>query len=57
VAAQHCEIVLANGVIELKDLGSEAGTYYKGDRIDRVVLGHADRFSVGPVEFEVRKKG
>ena len=55
VADRHCELVLADGVIELKDLGSELGTFHKGDRVDRVVLGHADRFRVGPVEFEVRR--
>lgn len=56
VERQHCEILLAGGLIELKDLGSQSGTYCRGQRIERVVLGDSDRFSVGPVEFRVRAR-
>ncbi len=54
VDQQHCEIVLGDGLVELKDLGSEAGTYLTGDRIERAVLGDNDEVAVGPVTFRVR---
>jgi pSer/pThr/pTyr-binding forkhead associated (FHA) protein len=41
VAEHHCEI-------------SDSGTFHNGDRVERAVLSHADRLTVGPVTFEVR---
>lgn len=54
VAPSHCEILVNDGVIELKDLGSDGGTWHNGDRVERVVLGDRDEFRVGPVTFSVR---
>ena len=54
ISLKHCEVVPSNGLVELKDLGSEQGTFCNGDRIEQAVLGDADRFSIGPVTFEVR---
>jgi pSer/pThr/pTyr-binding forkhead associated (FHA) protein len=54
VSDEHCEIVVRDGLAELKDLGSESGTFHNGARVDRVRLSHADRFSVGSMTFEVR---
>lgn len=55
VASQHCEIVVkSSGMIELKDLGSPSGTFHNGDRVDRAVLSHADRLTVGALTLELR---
>ena len=45
---------ISGRLLELKDLGSDSGTYHNGDRVERAVLGHADRLTVGSVTFEVR---
>jgi pSer/pThr/pTyr-binding forkhead associated (FHA) protein len=54
VAEHHCEIIVNGTLLELKDLGSDSGTFHNGDRVERAVLSHADRLTVGPVTFEVR---
>ena len=54
VAMRHCELSFDGRILELKDLGSETGTYHNGDRILRTVLADEDEFSVGSVTFKVR---
>lgn len=51
---RHCELTFDNGEITLNDLGSNAGTFHNGRRVDRATLHHADTLTVGPVTFEVR---
>ena len=57
VSSRHCEILLADGRVEVKDLDSCSGTFRNGDRITQAVLGHADHVTVGTVTFEVDLDG
>lgn len=53
ISRQHCEIYEAAGVLRIRDLGSTNGTYVGGKRVAEAVLRPHDRFSVGPLTFEV----
>lgn len=49
VSRQHCELELTPGGVVLTDLESTNGTYYLGQRADRIVLTAGSSFTVGGV--------
>jgi predicted component of type VI protein secretion system len=54
VGERHCALVLSNGKLVVRDLGSGMGTLLNGRRVKKVAeLGHLQRLSVGPILFEV----
>ena len=53
ISREHCELRENNGVVVLTDLGSLNGTFCRDHRIQRVPLLPNDRFSVGPLTFEI----
>jgi predicted component of type VI protein secretion system len=53
VSRQHCEVLLDNGQLKLRDLGSSNGTFHNNTRIQEVNLSAGDEIGVGPVVFRV----
>lgn len=55
VAPRHCDLILEDGQLRLRDLGASAdGTLHNGRPVREAVLEDTDRLTVGPVTFEVR---
>ena len=55
VSRHHCAIVLAEGEVSIKDLGSRNGTFVNDQRVEAErVLKTGDKLKVGPLEFEVQ---
>jgi pSer/pThr/pTyr-binding forkhead associated (FHA) protein len=55
VSRHHCAILIEDGFVAVRDLGSRNGTYVNGEpiRAEHELKG-GDRLKVGPLEFEVR---
>ncbi len=52
VSRQHCRLRLADGVVQIEDLGSVNGTFLNGKRIvGREAVRPGDQIDVGPVRF------
>ncbi len=54
VSTVHALITKNNVMITLEDLNSSNGTLYRGDRINKVTLGHNDEFVIGGVTFTLK---
>lgn len=54
ISRKHCELREHEGIVFLTDLGSLNGTICRDRRIQRVPLMPNDRFSIGPLTFEIR---
>ncbi|NLS96353.1 MAG: FHA domain-containing protein [Planctomycetaceae bacterium] len=54
ISRTHCELCEQNGAVLLRDLGSLNGTFCGDRRIQSVLLMPNDRFSIGPLTFEIR---
>ena len=54
VAPKHCELITDDGLLRLRDLESEGGTFHNGARVREAILAPEDRFTIGPVTFVVR---
>jgi predicted component of type VI protein secretion system len=55
VSRHHCAIVLAEGEVSIKDLGSRNGTLVNDERVEAErVLKTGDKLKIGPLEFEVQ---
>ena len=55
IAERHCEVVADDGVLRVKDLGSESGTFHNGARVREALLAPEDELTIGPVTFVVRR--
>lgn len=54
ISERHCEILVEDDGVLLRDLGSEAGTFLNDERIeDEQILKSGDRLRVGRLEFEL----
>jgi pSer/pThr/pTyr-binding forkhead associated (FHA) protein len=54
VSKQHCALIIHQGKLYVKDMGSRNGTFINGKRIEKTaVLRHGDGFQVGPLSFKV----
>ncbi len=56
VSTVHAVLTKNSIMITLEDLNSSNGTLYKGDRINKVILGHNDEFVIGGVTFTLKIK-
>jgi Nif-specific regulatory protein len=52
VSRQHCLIQPRDGQFEIRDLGSNNGTFVNGTRIDECVLAEGDRIRIGDTVFQ-----
>lgn len=56
ISRQHCEVYEDHGLVMVRDLGSQNGTYFKGATIGRgVVVAYGEEFSIGAVRFVIEK--
>src|SRR5215208_6112277 len=53
VSARHCDLVLANGEIILRDCGSTNGTFVAGEQVRERKLFAGQTFCIGDVELFV----
>ncbi len=55
VSREHCAIVIEEGSVSVRDLGSRNGTFVNDQRVQGTRKLHGgDRLKIGPLEFEVR---
>ena len=57
VSRKHCELVLRDKIVKLRDLGSSNGTYRNGVRVQEVNLDAGDRIGIGPIAFTLEVDG
>jgi pSer/pThr/pTyr-binding forkhead associated (FHA) protein len=57
VSRQHCELLVADDSVKVKDLNSSNGTFVNGKRVTEVELNPGDRLQIGPVSFTVQIDG
>ena len=55
ISRRHAEVALANGGVQVKDLGSSNGTFVNGARVTETVAGSGDVVTFGKVAFRVRE--
>jgi pSer/pThr/pTyr-binding forkhead associated (FHA) protein len=53
VSRRHCELILKNGKVAVRDLGSSNGTYVNKKRIQQAAVGAGELLIIGPVIFTV----
>ena len=53
VSSRHCEIVVSDGTISVRDLGSTNGTFVDDHRIQHANVAHGQCLKVGSAEFVV----
>lgn len=51
VSRQHCEFLLEDGKVTVRDLGSSNGTFVNRERIEEAELSVGDLVAVGPAVF------
>lgn len=51
VSSRHCEIVIHDGAINVRDLGSTNGTFIDDKQVQQGSLAHGQRLRMGGVEF------
>lgn len=57
VSRKHCEIVVGDRDVTVKDLGSANGTYVNGKRVAESKVAAGDRIQIGPATFVVQING
>ena len=53
VSREHCEIIVGDDEITVRDLGSSNGSFVNNDRIQEAKLSPGDELVIGPVVFTV----
>src|SRR6185436_13260285 len=53
ISRRHAEVALANGGVQIKDLGSSNGTFVNGARVTDTVANAGDVVTFGKVAFRV----
>jgi pSer/pThr/pTyr-binding forkhead associated (FHA) protein len=54
---KHCQIIMQDNVLRVKDLGSSNGTFVNNQRIEETGLAAGDRLTIGPVVMTVQVDG
>lgn len=57
VSRHHCEIIVSDSSVQVRDLGSSNGTYVNKQRVNQTDLNAGDLISVGGLVFVVRIDG
>jgi pSer/pThr/pTyr-binding forkhead associated (FHA) protein len=57
ISRSHCEFVLRNGSVKVRDLDSSNGTFVNGEQITESELGAGDVVRLGPISFTVQIDG
>jgi pSer/pThr/pTyr-binding forkhead associated (FHA) protein len=53
VSRRHCQIIVKESKVKVRDLGSSNGTYVNNRRVQEVTIGAGETLTVGPVIFTV----
>ena len=57
VSREHCELIIKNSEVRVKDLDSANGTFVNGDKVVEVQLGAGDMLRAGQINFMVQING
>ncbi|MBX3408997.1 MAG: FHA domain-containing protein [Phycisphaeraceae bacterium] len=57
VSRHHCEVVLSEGGVKVRDLGSSNGTFVNKQKVDQKDLSPGDMISIGGLVFVLRVDG
>jgi len=57
VSRQHCELVVGDDEIRVRDLASSNGTYVNSKRVSEAAVKAGDRLTLGPIIFTVQVDG
>jgi predicted component of type VI protein secretion system len=57
VSREHCEVLLTDDAVQVRDLGSSNGTYINRERVQEATLKAGDLLGVGPAVFVLRIDG
>jgi pSer/pThr/pTyr-binding forkhead associated (FHA) protein len=57
VSRRHCELVVSDDGLRVRDLASSNGTYVNNQRINEADLKAGDRLVIGPIVFTVQVNG
>lgn len=57
ISRSHCELVMQNGSVTVRDLDSSNGTFVNGAQVTESKLGAGDTIRIGPVTFTVQIDG
>lgn len=57
VSRQHCEFVVEDGKVTVRDLGSSNGTYVNKERVEEAELSAGDLVAIGPAVFALIIEG
>jgi pSer/pThr/pTyr-binding forkhead associated (FHA) protein len=51
ISRRHCQVIVRDGKVKVRDLGSSNGTYVNNRRVQEATLGAGETLTVGPVIF------
>lgn len=54
LSRRHCELVVTEGLLKVRDLDSKHGTYVNGERVREAVLYPGDHLQIGLCDFTLR---
>ncbi len=54
VSRRHCQLNADEGVLKIRDLGSQNGTFLNGKRVDEAEIHAGDAIRIGPLTFVVQ---
>ncbi len=57
VSRRHCELVVSEEEVKIKDLASSNGTYVSNRRINEATVEAGDRLVIGPIVFTIQING
>jgi pSer/pThr/pTyr-binding forkhead associated (FHA) protein len=58
VSRRHCQLILNNETLKIRDLGSRNGTFLNGKRItDEITAQAGDNITIGPLTFGIQING
>jgi pSer/pThr/pTyr-binding forkhead associated (FHA) protein len=58
VSRRHCQLILNNESLKIRDLGSRNGTFLNGKRItDEIIAQAGDNITIGPLTFGIQING
>ena len=57
VSRRHCQLILNNETLKIRDLGSRNGTFLNGKRIEEATAQAGDKIMIGPLTFAIQING